>query len=352
VRAKLSYRACQPRGVVLPEDCAQTLAVDQTQQRVVLFGLVRFTDDHELRCGDAEICGHVVQNLHSLFTRETASWEYRDPMLHHDYQRLASGNTLLVKWARIPPSVVRRVKGGYHDADDDPKEMLGDIVFEVTPQGNIVKEWKSWQYFDPKTEIICPLDHRLEWSHCNSISLSPKGDWLLSFRRINLVAEVSARTGKFKWKLANGIATHQHDVRYVGDNRITIFDNGVHRKGVEYSRAIEIDAKSKEIVWEYQDNPPFSFYTVMGGGVEVLPNGNVLICETAKGHFFEVTRDKKVVWEYINPFFVDNPRLGGRVNLVFRAHRYGPQHPAVTGRTLHLERLANLNQLYANGLKR
>ena len=99
-------------------------------------------------------------------------WEYRDPMLHHDYQRLANGNTLLVKWARIPPSVVRRVRGGYHNPDDDPKEMLGDVVFEVTPQGNIVKEWKSWQYFDPKTEIICPLDHRLEWSHCNSISLS------------------------------------------------------------------------------------------------------------------------------------------------------------------------------------
>jgi len=276
-------------------------------------------------------------------------WEYRDPMLHHDYQRLANGNTLLVKWARIPPSVVRRVKGGYHNPDDDPKEMLGDIVFEVTPQGDIVKEWRSWQHFDPKTEIICPLDHRLEWSHCNSIALSPKGDWLLSFRRINLVAEVSARTGKFKWKLANGIATHQHDVKYAGNNRITIFDNGVHRKGVEYSRAIEIDAKSKEIVWEYQDNPPFSFYTVMGGGVEVLPNGNVLICETAKGHFFEVTRDKKVVWEYINPFFVDNPRLGGRVNLVFRAHRYGPQHAAVMGRPLHPERLANLNHLYANG---
>jgi hypothetical protein len=26
---------------------------------------------------------------------------------------------------------------------------------------------------------------------------------------------------------------------------------------------------------------------------------------------FEVTRDRKVVWEYINPIFVHNPRLGG-----------------------------------------
>ena len=243
-------------------------------------------------------------------------------------------------------SLVRRVKGGYSDADDDPKEMLGDIVFEVTPDGEIVKEWKSWKHFDVKTEILCPLDHRLEWSHCNSISLSPKGDWLLSFRRINLIAEVCAKTGKFKWKLSNGTATHQHDVKYSSDKTITIFDNGVHRKGVEYSRAIEIDAKTKEIVWEYADNPPFAFYTVMGGGMTVLPNGNVLICETAKGQFFEVTRDKGVVWEYINPFFRDNPRLGDRMN---KAHRYGPDHPALEGRDLDPAQYANLNRLYADG---
>ena len=59
-------------------------------------------------------------------------------------------------------------------------------------------------------------------------------------------------------------------------------------------------------------NPPFSLYTLMGGCVDRLPNGNTLITETAKGHFLEVTPDKKVVWEYINPFFVENARLGGR----------------------------------------
>jgi hypothetical protein len=276
-------------------------------------------------------------------------WEYNDPMLHHDYQRLDNGNTLLIKWARIPVSVVKKVKGGYNDPEDDPTEMLGDIIFEVTPEGDIVKEWKSWQHFDPKTEVICPLDHRLEWSHCNSISLSPKGDWLLSFRRINLIAEVRAKTGKFKWKFSDGTTAHQHDVKYSSEKTITIFDNGVHRKGPEFSRALEIDAKTKEILWEYTDNPPFGFFTIMGGGVTVLPNNNVLICETAKGQFFEVTRDRKVVWEYINPFFFNNARLGGRMNLVFRAHRYGLDHPALVGRDLDPSRHANLNRLYASG---
>jgi hypothetical protein len=218
----------------------------------------------------------------------------------------------------------------------------------VTPEGETVHTWKSWEHFDPATEIICPLDHRLEWSHCNSISLTPKGNWLMSFRRINMICEVRPSTGRILWKWADGTTAHQHDVKYSGDDTITIFDNGVHRKGVEYSRAIEINAKSKEIVWEYTDDPPFSFYTLMGGSVDALPNGNLLICETAKGHFFEVTRRKQVVWEYINPFYVYNPRLGGRMNMVFRCHRYGPNYAGLEGRELDPDRYGNLNRLYSS----
>lgn len=85
----------------------------------------------------------------------------------------------------------------------------------------------------------------------------------------------------------------------------------------------------------------------MGGSVDLLPNGNMLICETAKGQFFEVTREKKVVWEYINPFFIANSRLGGRINMVFKIHRYGVDHPALLDKNLDPDRYKNLNRLYA-----
>ena len=272
-------------------------------------------------------------------------WQYDDPWIHHDYQRLPNGNTLLVKWMPMPRSIVKRVKGGYHAQDDDAGHMLGDVVIEVTPDGEIARDWKSWHHFDPKTEIICPLDHRMEWSHCNSISLTPKGDWLMSFRRISMIAQVNPKTGKIRWKWADGTTSHQHDVKYASDDTITIFDNGVHRKSMDFSRVLEVDAKTRKILWEYADNPPFSFYTVMGGSVDRLPNGNMLICETSKGQFFEVTRDKKVVWEYINPLFVSNPRLGGRMNLVFRCHRYGADHPGLADKDLDPARHGNLNRL-------
>lgn len=275
-------------------------------------------------------------------------WRYDDPWIHHDYQRLPNGNTLVIKWEALPKSLVRRVKGGYNHKDDDPSHMLGDKIIELTPDNEIVTEWKSWQHLDPKADLICPLDHRLEWTHANSLSLAPNGDWVISFRRTSMIIQVNPKSGKLRWKWCDGTTSHQHDAKYSSKDTITVFDNGVHRKSIEYSRAIEVDAKTKEVLWEYTDNPPFSFYTFMGGGVDRLPNGNMLICETAKGQFFEVTRDKKVVWEYINPFFVTNPRLGGRMNGVFRCHRYGADDPALAGRDLDPGRLANLNRLYAS----
>ena len=168
----------------------------------------------------------------------------------------------------------------------------------------------------------------------------------MSFRRINMIAVISATSGAIKWKWADGTTAHQHDVNFTEQGTITIFDNGAHRRGIDFSRALEVDARTREILWEYTDNPPFSFYTIMGGSARRLPNGNTLICETAKGHLFEVTPDKKVVWEYINPFFVTNPRLGGRINMVFRTHRYGADHAALVDKDLDPARHKNLNRLY------
>jgi hypothetical protein len=73
---------------------------------------------------------------------------------------------------------------------DDPRHTLGDVIIEVDPAGAIVNEWKSWLHLDPAIDVICPLDHRLEWGHCNSLSLTPAGDWLLSFRRFSMVVEL------------------------------------------------------------------------------------------------------------------------------------------------------------------
>ncbi|GIS94317.1 MAG: hypothetical protein CM1200mP22_15540 [Dehalococcoidia bacterium] len=68
-----------------------------------------------------------------------------------------------------------------------------------------------------------------------------------------------------------------------------LFDNGAHRRGMNFSRVIEVDPKANEIAWEYQGDPPLSFYSYNISSAERQPNGNTLICEGAPGRVFEVT---------------------------------------------------------------
>ena len=123
-----------------------------------------------------------------------------------------------------------------------------------------------------------------------------------------------------------------------------LLDNGCHRPGLSYSRVVEVDTSTNEIAWEYHGEPLVSFFTHFTGGAERLPGGNTLICEGATGRLFEVTLAGEIVWEYISPFFGQVER--GFANGVFRAHRYGPNYPALEGRDLDPARYSSLNRVY------
>ena len=97
---------------------------------------------------------------------------------------------------------------------------------------------------------------------------------------------------------------------------------------------------SNQIVWMYGSRSGQNFFSHIGSGAQRLPNGNTLICADTEGHIFEVTAEGDLVWEYINPVtthgeivteMIDAPPMH---NPVFRAYRYGPSHPAFTGREL------------------
>ena len=110
---------------------------------------------------------------------------------------------------------------------------------------------------------------------------------------------------------------------------------------------MEINPVTSEVEWEYKGMQPLHLFSFHISGVTRLPNGNTLICEGAAGRIIEVTPSKELVWEYINPFFVPDRRFGGVNNMLYRAQRYGPDHPALRGRDLDPDRHANINRLYA-----
>lgn len=123
-------------------------------------------------------------------------WEYRYPTLHHDFERLPSGNTLTLAWELIPEEISRQVKGGHDDGES--RGMLGDVVREITPAGEVVYEWTSWDHLDFDEDRICFLESREEWTHQNALNVTHDGDLLVSFRQTDTVGIVDKASGKFR----------------------------------------------------------------------------------------------------------------------------------------------------------
>ncbi len=282
-------------------------------------------------------------------------WELQNPWMHHDFQRLPNGNTLALVWEELSPETTLQVKGGF-TTPEDPERMLGDVVKEFSPSGEVVHEWRSWEHLDFDEDVICPLEGRREWTHGNSINVTPEGNYVVSYRQTSTVGIVDRESGDFIWKWGPGEVSHQHNPSFLDNGRVLLFDNGSHRRApnTNYSRIVEIDPANNEIAWEYRGEPPISFYSYQISGAERLPNGNTLICEGATGRFIEVTQGHQIVWEFINPLFADSGRIAGgtssgQANAVFRAHRFGPDDPALQGRDLNPDNHANLNRTLGVG---
>ena len=116
----------------------------------------------------------------------------------------------------------------------------------------------------------------------------------------------------------------QHDVRWIekgmpGAGHLTIYNNDIPRADkMNYSAIYEIipptDSKGAYIlekdrtfgpdkpVWTYIAPDSVSFWSSFISGAHRMHNGNTFINEGAKGRFFEVTKEGKIVWEYLNPY--------------------------------------------------
>ena len=103
------------------------------------------------------------------------------------------------------------------------------------------------------------------------------------------------------WYWGPGILDAPHHPTVLDEGRVLVFDNGMHRG---YSRLLEVDPRSNEIVWEYRADPPESFFTAVRGSSQRLPNGNTLVTEADHGRVFEITREGEIVWEFFNPILI------------------------------------------------
>jgi hypothetical protein len=255
-------------------------------------------------------------------------WRHEDPAHHHDALWLPDGHLLYAACTPLPPGFARRVPGGTAHEGDPP--MQGDVVREVDRSGRIVWEWKAWEHLDPQGFPIHPGFGRYHWPLVNGLGVRTNGTVLMSLRVTSGVIGVERRSGRVVLHIPPDVVSHQHAPVALDNGHILVLDNGNFRAGqhVAYSRVVEIEPATNEVVWSYADPMASSFYTPYMGSAQRLPNGNTHVTESATGRLFEVTPEGELVWEFVLPWFAPYPDEaarrtgGGELNSVFQTFRY------------------------------
>ena len=161
------------------------------------------------------------------------------------------------------------------------EEAISSAIIRMTKNGEIV--WK-WSTFDIKNPVgISVEDMDGDWGHANSFAFDEDGNILVSYRDWNQIWKIDIKTGNRIWVLGeNGDFEFddtpfngQHAISKNSDGHYMLFDNGKkHRQSRIVSYEL-IDNRSKSVV---SIDLPEHLYADRMGNVQILPNGNFLIC--------------------------------------------------------------------------
>lgn len=266
----------------------------------------------------------------------------------------------------------------------------GDIVWEWKAWDHLIQNYDStginYGIISEHPELIdinFSRDQGSDWLHPNSVDYHPVFDqiiisnrnsnelWIIDHSTTTLEAasHTNGNRGKggdllYRWgnpaSYGSGTAPDQklygqHDVHWIeadleGAGNILLFNNGLGRPGYPYSSINEIippvDEQGNYFLipgssfgppnqsWIYTALDTISFLSPRFGGVQRLPNGNTLICNSGTGTFFEITENLDIVWKYINPVTKEGVLVQGQAaekNTVARCYRYAPDYPGLIG---------------------
>ena len=318
---------------------------------------------------------------------------------HHDIEPLPNGNFLAIAWERHSTEEARQAGRKYEG--EVWSERVVEIEILDNNQANIVWEWRLWDHliqdFDPGLPNYGKVAEHPElvdlnylgsgessdkdWVHLNAIAYHPSLDQIAlcsrNFGEIWIIdhgtstAEAATHAGGFYGKggdllyrygnpqayqrgsAADQVFVRQHDARWVLEGyphagKFMVFNNQsssqassveiwtppINEDGFYHLEAGNAYGPSAPD-WKYMAP---DLYSDIMSSAQMLPNGNVLICEGKEGRFLEVTPGQDLVWEYINPVNRSSgPMAQGatvRFNEVFRATRYAPDYPAFAGKDL------------------
>ena len=248
-------------------------------------------------------------------------------VIHHDIAPLPNGHWIVLANTTRP----------FKDLPGRPgmTGVIGDVLVDVDAQSRPVWVWNAFDHLDVNRHPLSFPD----WTHCNGVIYTKDdGNLILSCRHQSWVMKIDYRDGKGSgqvlWRMGRGgdlkllngndpadWSYGQHDPEIVGERsagvfRLSLMDNGNDRvmanggicgtKGNPacYTTAsiYEIDegAKTAKLVFHHEYPP--AQYSVWGGSVTPLANGNLdvdLCFQQHASNVYELTTtgQSQVVWK-------------------------------------------------------
>lgn len=207
----------------------------------------------------------------------------------HELQLLEDGGYLLIGSRTETVDMTQYVANGQEYAT-----VYETVIQEFTSEGDLIFQWRAWDNYDILglenwSYDDKPTSNSIRFPHMNSIDIDTDGNIILSAKRISEITKINRKTGEIIWRLGGDYNEFtindpleqfnvQHDVRVVGENRYTVFDNH-YRDRTASSRVVEYEidpvAKIADLVWVYEENPRYESHHM--GSAQRLPNGNTFI---------------------------------------------------------------------------
>ena len=219
-----------------------------------------FVHDTDFCSREVDVAGNTVRAWYAA-ERPQGPVEGGIPVpvrsLHHQPHQMHNGNFLAIS------AHSRRIKdwpASVHDPDvcRADRDIVGDMVVEFTPEGEVVWSWDSFDHLDPYRIGYDALDAywhvrgfpgAADWTHGNGVTHDPRDDSvLLSLRLQDCILKIDRASGDIKWilgdhagwspelqpKLLKPVGKpfrwpwHMHNPRITSEGTIVLFDNGIY----------------------------------------------------------------------------------------------------------------------------
>lgn len=227
---------------------------------------------------------------------------------HHDAELTPSGDILTLTFERRQiPALHPRIP-----TRDDQLTLLSQ-------EGKTLETISLYDVLSAKPDLFPWVEVKptksldgqwIDLFHCNSVEWMRQkhlvgnhpvydlDNVLVCSRHQNRVFVVNWKRKELVWAWGKDQLDGPHNATMLANGNILVFDNGLYRK---WSRVIQIDPTTGEVVWEYKAKKQKDFYTPSKGANQRFPNGNTLISNSDNGQVIEVDPKGEIVWKYVNP---------------------------------------------------